>query len=150
MSNNQHLRTLEFHVADAPVIMRALSVAACTAMMCGNHDAKDRLDQYKLTVAQFVPDEAKLFSPEEWCEIGIALVQEKSFRVTLTKPGWHRHHWVPGGRLTVFVGDRRFDAEGIEHMAWDDPRIDAVFRVLIDLAPLDCPGVRDMKAREEA
>lgn len=141
--NRRHTRTMEFEVSDAPALMRAFSIAACTAMMCGHKGAQARLDRYKKLMAEFVPAEAKLFDEEVWCEIGIALVNAKTFRVALTQAGWHRHHWVHDGKLTVYVDDVRFDTQGIETYRPGAPEIEAIYKVLTDLAPIDCVGTME-------
>jgi hypothetical protein len=152
MTDNARLkRTFEFDLADAPVLMRAFSIAACTAMLCGHHTAKRRLDEYKAMMAQFVPPEAALFDEEEWCEIGIALVDAESFSVVLEAPRWERDRgtfWR--GLITVRVGDKVWQSDSTERYERGDPKIAAVHRVLAELAPIGCEGILDDGNKEPA
>jgi hypothetical protein len=142
MLDNKHLKhTLEFDEADAPVIMRAFSLAAATAMMCGHPGAKKKMQAYQAMMVKFVPDAAKHFDEEVWCEIGIALASATRFEVTLCKDGWHNHHWVREGRVSILVDGRRFDAEGIDRYRFGDPILQQVFDAIRDLAPMDCEAV---------
>lgn len=150
MSNDRLKRTLEFDLTDAPMLAHAMRIAACTALMCGHKDAQKRLDQYQAFLAQLVPPEAKHFEEEVWAEIGMALGEAKSFRVTLCKDSWRNHQWVREGRIVVHVDDRTFDAsKGFERFGWDAPELKAVFKMLTELAPMGCEGILDTAWQEE-
>jgi hypothetical protein len=146
MTDNKRLKgTLEFDIADAPMLVHAMSIAACTAMMCGHKDAQKKLDAYKKVFAQFAPPEAAFFDEETWAEMGGALLTAKSFHVTVTEPKWNRNHWWSQGYIEVTIDDRRFGGGAANQIKRGGPEIEAIHNALAQLAPLDCTSTFDNK-----
>lgn len=145
MSDNARLkRTLEFDLHDAPMLVHAMSIAACTAMMCGHPDAEKKLRAYKAMFAAFEPPEAKPFEAEHWAEMGEALLQAKTFHVTIVPRFSERgYSWWSEGYLAVQVQGRTFIANrGVkpEVKRGDDSAPQALYKVLKEIAPMDCEG----------
>lgn len=134
--NGRNRRTLEFDLADAPMLARALSVGACTAMLDGRKDAQRRLETYRDLVAQMVPAEADLFDEEVWAEMGMALAKGGSWSVGVTQAPWDKR-WLGSGPICVKVGRREWLSQGIDRYRIDAPEIEAVAGVIADLAPMD-------------
>lgn len=154
MSDNKRLkRTLEFDLADAPMIAAAFRLAACTAMMCSHKDADKKLRAYEAVLKQFVPEAASHFDAERWAEIGMALIDAKDFRVTIEPRRWERDaSWWREGVVVVYVGKKRFEADGMKLHGvkrGDDETIKGLHEALTELAPLDCQGAWD-SAKEHA
>lgn len=151
--NNRLKRTMEFDLADAPMLMAAVRLAACTAMMCGHKAADKKLRVYQQFFTQFLPEAAARFDEEAWAEIGMALLDAKEFRVTIEPKRWERDRsWWYDGVLTVYVGTKRFEADKgakpyIRRGDDDAPR--ALYEALVELAPMDCQGAWD-NAKENA
>lgn len=145
--NNRLKRTMEFDLADAPMLMAAVRLAACTAMMCSHKDADKKLRVYQKMFEQFVPACAARFEEEVWAEIGMALLNAESFRVTIEPRSWERDRtWWYEGVLTVYVGKKRFEAgRGISAYVkrGDDEAPKALYEALTELAPMDCQGAWD-------
>lgn len=145
MSDNARLkRTLEFDLHDAPMLVHALSIAACTAMMCGHPDAEKKLRAYKAMLAAFQPPEAKHFEPEHWAEMGEALLQAKDFHVTIIPRSFERKwSWWSEGVLAVHVQGQTFTADcGVSPYVkrGDDAAPQALHKVLKEIASMDCAG----------
>ena len=141
MTNNRLKRTLEFDVTDAPMLMHALRIGACTAMMCGHKDADQKMRAYEAILKQFVPEAAKMFDEEVWASMGIALTTAKAFEVTLIRDRWERQSWyAPKGRLAVIVREKIFQAGWDHKYAFDDPALRLLYDTLTEIAPLDCVG----------
>ena len=154
MSNSRNKRTFEFDVSDAPMLLHAMSLAAATAMMCGHPRAKERFQQYRDMLKQFVPAEADLFDEEVWGEMGMALAKAKAFRVRVDLSPYHKGCQERGEYISrhltklrlyveIDVGSKTktFEAKyGVECEAQADPKVKAVYDVLVDLAPMDCQG----------
>jgi hypothetical protein len=148
MSDNKRLKgTLEFDIADAPMLVHAMQIAACTAMMCGHRDAQKKLDAYKAIFQQFAPPEAKFFDEEEWAEIGMALMTAKTFHVTIAEPRWNRSHWWSSGYVQVIVDEREFSGAAGSDLKRGAAEIEAIYNALAQLAPMNCTGTFDAKER---
>lgn len=154
MSNNRNMRTMEFDVSDAPMLLHAMAIAAATALMCGHPDARKRFERYKDLFKSFVPPEADLFDEETWGDIGMVLAQAQAFRVIADLHPIDRRRKEKGEyvspystklrlRVEVDVGEktRAFETKyGVDIKPDGDPRVKAVHDVLAELAPLDCAG----------
>lgn len=149
MADNKRLKaTLEFDIADAPMLVHAMQIAACTAMMCGHKDAQKKLDAYKQVFAQLAPPEAKFFDEEEWAEMGLALLTAASYHVTIAEPKWHRGHWWSTGFIQVNIDDREFSGSAASQLKRGAAEIEAIFKALGELAPIGCEGTFDNKEKE--
>ncbi|USN16148.1 hypothetical protein PAPPERLAPAPP_04070 [Brevundimonas phage vB_BpoS-Papperlapapp] len=154
MSNSRNKRTFEFDVTDAPMLLHAMSLAAATAMMCGHPDAKRRFQSYRDMLKEYVPVEADLFDEEVWGEMGMALARSQAFRVRIDLSPYHRGCQERGEYISRYLTKLRlyveidvgsktktFEAKyGVECEAQDDPKVKAVYDVLVNLAPMDCQG----------
>lgn len=150
--NKRLKRSIEFDLADAPMLMAAVRLAACQAMMSQHKDADKRLRQYQEMFAQFVPPEAERFDEETWAEIGMALLAAKTYRVTIEPKRWDKDWWYEGD-LVVYVDGRRFRADkgGINHYVkkGDAGPPQALHDALKELAPMECESTWD-NAKETA
>lgn len=152
-SNNRLKRTLEFDVADGPMLMAAVRLAACTAMMCSHRDAEKKLRVYQQMFAQHVPAAAARFDEETWAEIGMALMAATSFHVTILPKRWERDRsWWREGALAVTIDGATFLGDhGVSPYVkrGDDAPPQALCEALQELAPMDCQGSWD-SAKEPA
>jgi hypothetical protein len=150
MTNDRTKRTLTFEVSDAPMLVHALSIAACTARMCGHPDAEKRLREYLAVIKQFEPDEAKHFAEEAWGEMGMALAQAPSFHVKIDKGRWENefNHWS-GGYLYVQIGDRQWCGNrGFDRFKPGAPEVETLCKALQEIAPMDCVGTFDNRLQD--
>lgn len=141
MSNGPGKFTMEFDRADGPMLVHALQIAACTALMCGHSQAQARLQTYRDAFKAFAPPEAKFFDEEAWAEIGMALVTAKSFKVMLVARSWQRdYRWWDEGVMRVEIGDKAFEGrnEYVKRKDLETPK--AVLAALQELAPMACVG----------
>lgn len=143
MSNNRRTRTIEIDVADAAMICHALMIAANTALMCNQHDARKRLKAYKDTLNKLLPDIADVFEGEVWSEIAMALDSHKTFKVFFVRPNWRQYG---DGYVAVAVGDRTWTSRKSEYPS-EDPVFQRVYDYLMELAPLDSVGEKDFKGK---
>jgi len=158
MSNRPNHFTVEFHEGDAPMLVHAMSIAACTAMMCGHKGAQERFRAYQKQFEPFVPAISKLFDEEQWAEIIMALQKVDRFELEFQPRydrWWKKDEPDPTeeGYLTVVIGERRFTAKG-----WNLKRDEKLCRKHIEetmltlnrLAPMDCTGtVTEVPAKKD-
>ena len=129
--NGSRIRTMAFDEADAPMLMRAMSLAAATALCCSGQESIGRLKFYQAQFAAFAPPAAALLGREtDLCEIGIA---------TATAEYWTIHRirefdWSKRFRTIVIVGDRRFRSAELT----DEDGCAAIAAMVADVAPLSC------------
>lgn len=150
MTNRPNTRSLEFEVSDAPMLVHALAIAACTAKMCSRPDAEQRLRKYQEIVAKFAPPEAKMFDEEVWAEMGMALVGAQRFHVKIDKSRWETEFnpWA-GGVLIVEIGGKKWqDNRVVERHKPGAPEVKAVCKALQEIAPVDCVGTFDNRLGE--
>jgi len=151
MTNNRLKRTLEFDLADAPMLVGALSIAACTAKMCGFSKAAERLREYQKLVKEFSPPASDLFDDEAWAEIGMELSSAKTFKVTIDKLRWEQgefNHWS-GGAIVIEIGERRwYDRRMCDRFKPGAVEVEAVCRALQEIAPMDCVGSFDDRTKD--
>ncbi|AFU88116.1 hypothetical protein CcrColossus_gp246 [Caulobacter phage CcrColossus] len=147
MTNDRLKRSIEFDLTDAPMLMHAMSIAACTAMMCGQPGADKKLRAYKAVFQAFVPPEAAGFVEERWAEMGMALMTAKTFHVTVLPRSWESSKtWWSEGYLTVILDGKPYHADrGVSPYVkrGDDAAPQALHRYLQDIAPMDCIGTWD-------
>ncbi len=103
---NNKTVSLPFSTGDLPVIAHAFSIARASAMLCGNKVAQKRLDEYTNMVEALIPDEARLFEAEHWCEIIIAIAECREWSISIGWPEWVRNHYSSGGRIRVRVDEK--------------------------------------------
>ena len=152
MSNDRLKRTIEFDLMDAPMLVHAMMIAANTAKMCGHRDAEKKLRAYQAVLKTFVPPEAAHFDEEAWAELGMALMEAQHFHVTVTQKSWEHHKWWSEGHLTVICQGRAYKANrGSDCYVkrGDDTAPQALYKVLKELAPMDCAGSWDNGKDEE-
>lgn len=139
MSNGQNTRILQFEETDAPVLVHALIIAANTALMCGKPLAQKRLQQLRKALEQFVPEPAKDFDPEDWCEMGLAMVSAERVHVFYDVPDWARttNTWMREKNLRITIGKRSWCSEKRYGTDPDGPR-EALVAVLEEIVPLGC------------
>lgn len=147
MTDNGRLDAqLNFHLADALMLMQALNAGYTRTYFTRNPGAGERFQQYARQVEALVPEAARHFSGETLCEINMALEDGGSFAVNLVPPGW-RQSLYDGGSIRVTV----FSITG-EEQSWDSsksdhkrgtPAVEAVHALLSDLAPINCVGSWD-------
>lgn len=142
MSNGMNKFVVEFDIGDAPMIVRAFSIARNTAMMCGYPDAQKRFERYRAIVKQFVPLTAKLFDEEQWSLIMAKLQEAKNFTIAFTP----RYSWVrektmeDEGTIIITIGEDVFEVSKFKTPHFKLIRGDAFIlrEELITLAPMDC------------
>lgn len=137
--NKRNKGTFEFDLTDAPMLLRALSIGASTALMCGHPGAHSRMKQYVEIMRQFAPSAALLFDPESWCELWMALGTAETYAISLAP-----HKWAAKYRqekaIAVTVGGRIWFSKQ-DRFTDQSPELDAVRRLLRDLAPMDSEEV---------
>lgn len=152
MSNNHRRRTLEYDIADAPAIMAALRLAACTAMMCGHKTAKSTLDMYSKILKDTIPPGCLAFDEEIWSSIGEALLTAESYIVDIQSL---RHSWDRSletyeygldrpGDIRIVVGERQWTTRfsnvgrGPEGYTADGQTFQDILQFMDLLAPVNC------------
>jgi len=151
MSNNRNIRTMEFEVTDVPMIIGALRIAANTALMCGKHDAQERLRQLRKAIEQYVPTEAGWFDEEDWCELGMALTGAETVHVSYDVPGWAKggvNTWMREKHLRVQIGKLDWVSKDRFGNEPNGPA-EALAAVLQEIAPIEC-AVLVVKAGEQS
>lgn len=140
--NKRHMRTLEYDVADAPMIAEALMLAVTRAMIGGTKDAMKRMKAYEDFVLQMVPEPVRIFDACEWAEMGMALSTAKTWGVGLIHREWE-DGWRGDGPIAVYIDDQLWRSEGgrVGGYREGEPLIEQVAAVLADLAPMDCERV---------
>lgn len=144
LTNNATKRTLEFELADAPMLAHALQIEATTAWMSRKHDVKNRLMMYHALIEKNVAKAALLFDGEDWAEIGMALRNAETFMVTIEKRSWEEsfNTWY-GGVLVVLIEERRWCADTFTPFLPGAPEVLTVHAALSEIAPMDCVGSYD-------
>lgn len=147
-SNNHLVRTMEFDLTDAPMMMAAMRLKSCEAMMCGHKHAKKRFGEYQETFQALIPPVVAKFEEEVWSELGQLLKTARAFRVTVEAKRWERDRsWWQDGPLVVYISGHRFagEAGGLKCYVprGEDEHPKALFEVLRELAPMDCEGSWD-------
>lgn len=130
--NGSRIRSIEFDLADAPVIAHALMIAANVAMMGQTEDSEARLRFYRdqfLAVAP--PGHKHLKSEEHLCDIAIQMDQS---------PTWSIHRmnerWSEKGYSIITVGEHAWETYNLtmdEH--------EALSNCIASIAPLSCEKV---------
>jgi len=137
MSGNKRNRVaFEFDATDLPMIVHAFAIARNTAMMCGHDGAKRRLEELRQAVDALVPEGARVFDGEVWCEIGMALRDAKAWTVGIALDSWSRSY-ERTGRIGVRLGNTTWMSKASEYGA-ASPELQAVRELVRDLAPMDC------------
>lgn len=132
--NGSRIRTIAFDTADATMLMRAMSVAAATAMMSKGRESIGRLDHYQKQFAAFAPAAHKLLDRDtDLCEIGIIAAHETRWTLHRVR----EHSWSGRFRTVVTVGGRRFLSAGLV----EDEQHGAIAEMIADVVPLDCERV---------
>jgi hypothetical protein len=131
--NNERLKTFTFDEADAPMLMRAISVGIATAMMCGGKESIGRMKYYKEQLSQFCPAAKYLDQETDLCEIVIAGTKSPTWSIQRVK----RHHWSDQFKGKITVGDRSFS------LPWHttEKEIVALTEMLTHILPLTCEKV---------
>lgn len=139
MTDNKRLKgTFEYDLMDAPMIVHALQIAANTALMCGNPDARVKLQAYRDLLKATAPACAFLFNEEHWAEMGMALVTAKKMRIELGLPPYMKgERWrrekaikIDVDGFVIFTRDARF--------VGSCPEFNEVCEYLKQIAPLTC------------
>lgn len=139
MTDNKRLKgTFEYDLMDAPMIVHALQIAANTALMCGNPDARVKLQAYRDLLKTTAPACVFLFDEEQWAEMGMALVTAKRMRIELDLPPYMRdQYWRREKAIKI-------DVDGFVIMSRDVrfegscPEFNEVCEYLKQIAPLTC------------
>lgn len=143
--------TLEFDIADLPMLAGALRTAACEAMMERRPGAQERLNSYRKTIDALIPDGARVFDGLTWSEVCIALDGAATYAVGFEEWGydWKQESGVGGkyGRILVVVGERCFSSTDYKHYR-DGDALEVVASLMHQMAPLDCHRIpiNDAKA----
>jgi hypothetical protein len=142
--------TLEFDVADLPMLADSLRTTACEAMMEGRPGARKRIKAYRQAIDALIPEAARVFDGLTWSEICLALADARHYQVGFEEWGyeWKKDGSGGGtyGRIYVVVGDKRFGSHDYKHFRIS---LAAVADLVHQMAPLDCSrrAVEDTKAR---
>lgn len=88
MDNKRNKFTIEYDIADLPMVVHALAIARNTAMMCGHTVAKERLEHLRKIVDGLVPPAARVFDDQVWCEICLAIYDSPEWSVDIARPNW--------------------------------------------------------------
>jgi hypothetical protein len=139
MSDNRRKVTFEYDITDLPAIAHAFAIASTTAMMTGNPLAQKRFAELKNMVDALIPEGARVFDGEDWCEIGICLKSAKQYGVCFESWGWHSEKGQTG-RIYVQIDGRSWPSSNVD-VPKNGPGIAAVSEVLKDLAPLNAEWI---------
>jgi len=132
--NGARLRTLVFDSADAPMLKRAMSLAAATAMMSGGTTSIQRLKHYQAEFERETHPGAKFMRREtDVTEIAI---------IATAVPTWSVHRlfretWSKEFTGVVTVGTRRFESE----YSINEAQFEAIIEMLTEVLPLSCERV---------
>lgn len=143
--------TLEFDVADLPMLADSLRTTICEAMISERPRAKARAERYRTMIEALVPEPARVFDGMTWSDICIALEGAGSYSVGFEQWGsdWSRES---GGRvygiIYVAIGGRRWSSHDTRNVRGSGA-LEAVRELVATMAPLDCVHVpvEDTKAR---
>jgi len=135
--NGDRIRTLEYDIADAPMLAHAMMIAANTAMMCGGGKAENRLHHYKKQFLDTSPAGAKhLRREEDLCDIAIAMAAADTWSIHRSK----RWSSDKDGEALITVGNRRWETWKISDEAYAE-----LVQGLVQIAPCRCERI----ARED-
>lgn len=131
--NGSRIKTLEFDEADAYMLMRALSIAVNTAMMCSGKESVQRLTYYKEQLRQFAPSCAnRLRRPEDLCEIAILATTVETWSVYRVR----ERQWSSRARTVIKIGNRFFASSDL----FDDESTyhQEIVDMIKNIVPLTC------------
>lgn len=134
MSNGRLTQLLTYESYEAPMMLRAMRIAANTAFMCGHKDARARFQQMIDEIKPNVPACSKHFDEEAFGEMGAALQSAATYSAYWHKVGWKRD-WDPEGYLVVRCDDRVW-ATRATNLRADGPELAALLGYLTEIAPL--------------
>ena len=143
--NGRRLATMQFDVADAYMMSRAMLIAANAAMMSGGEDAERRLRFYRQQFEEHAPPLAKLLRHQiDLSNIAIAMD---------SNPAWSIHRileweWSKTGRVVISCGEGRWYCSEMQ----DEDGVSMIADMLAEIAPMSCercivPDVLEVRRR---
>jgi len=128
--NGSNIHTLEFDIADAPMLAHAVLIGRNTVMMCAGGKATQRMDYYLQKLMEVCPPGYKHLNREEdLCNIVVAMTQASSWSI------WRKKKWENDkeGKTIIKVGDKLWSTWVITNEAHDE-----VISCLVAVAPMNC------------
>lgn len=132
--------TLEFDVADLPMLAESLRTTACEALLENRPHARERIDRYRKMIDALIPDGARVFDGLTWSEICVEFNGAPDYAVGFEEWGYEwKKDGVGGtyGRIFVIVGSRRFSSADYKHYR-DGDVLEVVASLVHQMAPLEC------------
>lgn len=102
MSNTPTGTTLEIAPGDEPMVMEALSVQACTELMCGRRAAMKRVKAMQDALAPAIPAASKPFDAGDWALICAVIRAGAKPQISIERPDWKS--WGSEGAIKIEIG----------------------------------------------
>ena len=127
--NGERIRSLEFDIADAPMLRHAMSIAVATAMMCSGAQAQARLRYYQRKFTELCPPGYQhLRREEDLSEIAIAMNDAPTWSIE-----FEARPWRDEGEAIIRVGSRSWSVWSISR-----PNLEQLTSCINAIAPLSC------------
>lgn len=130
--NGTRIRTLEYDIADAPMLRHAMIIASNTALMCGGRNAMGRFQYYRRKFTELCPPGYEhLRREEDLCEIAIAMTGAPCWSIQFVK-----QRWSSNGPAIIRVSDNAWETLSLSPEAFS-----ALSRCIETIAPVGCDKV---------
>jgi len=114
MADNNNKITFAFNLSDLPMMADAMSIAGCTAMLCGQPAAQKRCDEIKEMIEAHIPPILNLIDGEEWINIVLLLGKSTKWNVYEGGSSWSRHTRY----YKIIIDDKVWQSKG-----WIDDKV---------------------------